>query len=535
MLNINSYTKSYAAGDLTGKTSNEIAAEMGIGWNLGNTFDATGGNRGNIYSQETSWGNPQVTKELITAIHDSGFKTIRIPVTWMNQINNFDNYTINPDFLARVKEVVDYAYDLDMYIIINVHHESWINTSKLSSDYLEIGDKLAAVWAQIADYFADYDQHLIFEGMNEPRLAGTGIEWSGNQNAYYIVQYLNQVFAYTIRSNGKGHNDERCLMIPGYAASSSTDILKSITLPTYKGETVKNLIISVHCYNPYDFCLSDNMTDFDPENSNHTYSITSVFKQLEELFLFYDIPVVIGETGATDSNNTEARENWAAFMGKMAYKYGVPIIIWDNGAYGHSGGECHAWINRKTCEWNYPTLVKKLFEASDYINWGEQTAVDKLAFEETTPSTAGKKTTYIVFGKESLSRYSYPNGIPAYDGLKFLGWYTTKDYREGTEFNFSSDTPVTVYAKFAYIGDDDAIGITPVPTEAPAVTSEPDKDPETTPGADTSSDTSSETEINNTDKAEDSNVGLYILIIVLAVGIIFTGVFISIRKKNNKK
>ena len=536
-------TRSKASGDLTGKTANEIVAEMGIGWNLGNTFDATGGNRSNIYSQETSWGNPQVTQELIQKIHDTGFKTIRIPVTWMNQINNFDGaYTINPDFLARVKEVVDYAYELDMYIILNLHHESWLNTSKLSSDYEEIGVKLAAVWNQIADYFADYDQHLIFEGMNEPRLAGTASEWSGNQYAFNAVNYLDQVFAYTIRNNGKGHNDERCLMIPGYAASSSADILKTITLPTYKGETVKNLIISVHCYNPYDFCLSDNMSEFDASNKNHTYSIDTVFKNLEEEFLFYDIPVVMGETGATNTNdNTEARENWAKYMGQMAYKYGIPIVIWDNGASGHSGGECHAWINRKTCEWNYSSIIKKLFEADDYINWGEQTEVDKLAFES-TPSTL-KKTSYIVLGKEYLSRYSFRNGIPVIDGFKFLGWYTTKDYREGTEFEFSTDNPVIAYAKFGYSDDEDAEAIlppeptvTPVPTEAPKPTESAELTATPEPTETLKPTSVPENEITSAPAKEESSSsnsdskGVYIPIIILSIVIILAGVFIAFKK-----
>ena len=305
------YEKSaQAAGDLTGKTSVEIVSQMGIGWNLGNTFDATGGNTNDIYSQETSWGNPKVTQELIQAVHDRGFKTIRIPVTWSKFIDKNNGYTIRPEFLARVKEVVDYAYDLDMFIILNLHHESWVNVSTLDTTYVKVGEELEAVWKQIADYFSDYDQHLIFEGMNEPRMAGSSIEWTGNQEAYKAVNYLDQIFAYTVRSSHKGHNDERCLMIPGYAASSSQDILKGISIPSFEGSAVKNIIISVHCYSPYDFCLSDAQMDFDPNNKNHTSAIDSLFKTLEETFLFNDIPVVIGETSASNKDNTDQRENW---------------------------------------------------------------------------------------------------------------------------------------------------------------------------------------------------------------------------------
>lgn len=368
-----------AAWELTGCSSKTIVDDMGLGWNLGNTFDATGGNRANIYSQETSWGNPKVTPELIKAVHDRGFKTIRIPVTWNNHIIKDDAYTINPEFLARVKEVVDYAYDLDMYIILNLHHEAWLNIKTLDKDYVKVGEELEAVWAQIADYFADYDQHLIFEGMNEPRMAGSDVEWSGNQEAYKAVNYLNQIFAFTVRNTKKGHNDERCLMIPGYAASSNLDILKTITIPTFEGEAVKNIIISVHCYNPYNFCLSDEMYEFDPTNKNHTASIDSLFKNLEELFLFNDIPVVIGETSATEKNNTEQRENWAGYMGRKSFEYGIPIVLWDNGHNGHSGGECHAWILRSKCEWNYTTVVNKLFEAAESTEWGSQTTTDKIA------------------------------------------------------------------------------------------------------------------------------------------------------------
>lgn len=368
-----------AAGQLTGCTAKTIVDDMGLGWNLGNTFDATGGNRANIYSQETSWGNPKVTPELIKAVHDRGFKTIRIPVTWNNHIIKDGSYTINPEFLARIKEVVDYAYDLDMYIILNLHHEAWLNIKTLDKDYAKVGEELEAVWAQIADYFADYDQHLIFEGMNEPRMAGSDVEWSGNQEAYKAVNYLNQIFAFTVRNTKKGHNDERCLMIPGYAASSNLDILKTISIPTFEGEAVKNIIISVHCYNPYNFCLSDEMYEFDPTNKNHTSSIDTLFKNLEELFLFNDIPVVIGETSATEKNNTEQRENWAGYMGKKSFEYGIPIVLWDNGHNGHSGGECHAWILRSKCEWNYTTVVNKLFEAAESTEWGSLTTTDKIA------------------------------------------------------------------------------------------------------------------------------------------------------------
>ena len=301
-----------SAEELTGKSAVEIVAQMGIGWNLGNTFDATGGKPDDIYSQEQSWGNPIVDAALIKRVKDAGFTTIRIPVTWYRHVSDDGSYTINPAFMNRIKAVVDVAYNEGLYIILNMHHEAWLNTKTLDKDYEKMGVQLAAMWKQIAAAFAEYDQHLIFESMNEPRMAGTSVEWTGNKAGSNAVNYLNQVFVDTIRTDAVGHNGERALMIPGYAASSTTTLMAAITLPEWNDKQAENLVISVHCYNPYDFCLSDKMTSFDPTNKSHTVSIDTVFSSIQRLFLNKGIPVVMGETGATNTkNNTEARENWA--------------------------------------------------------------------------------------------------------------------------------------------------------------------------------------------------------------------------------
>lgn len=383
-----------------GKTAWEITDMMGVGWNIGNTFDATGFNARDIYGHEESWGNPRVTKELIDSVAAAGFKTVRIPITWMNEVSYDGNYTIRAEFLARIKEVVDYAYDNGLFVIINVHHENWVNRKDLDKEYREVGVELAAIWRQLADYFADYDQHLIFEAMNEPRMAGTPIEWTGNEDGYAAVNYLDQVFADAVRSNGKGQNDERCLMIPQYAASCSSNVMSALSLPTYNGEVVNNLIVSVHSYTPYDFCLSDKSADFDINNSSHTGGIDAVFTSINNLFLSKGIPVVMGETGATNTkDNTEARERWAAYTASKAASFGVPIAIWDNGAYGNSGGECHAWVNRGSGEWNYPTVVAALINASNETEWGSALKGNSTAAEQ-AESKFGFDSSAIIWQKE---------------------------------------------------------------------------------------------------------------------------------------
>ncbi len=357
---------------LSGKTAHEIVEQMGLGWNLGNTFDATGGNKNNVYSQETSWGNPRVNEQTIHRVKEAGFKTIRIPVTWYRQLSKDGTYTINPAFLARVKEVVDMAYAEGLYVIINMHHEEWLNSKNLDTQYVKIGEQLAAIWKQLAATFAEYDQHLIFESMNEPRMAGTSVEWNGNEAGFAAVNYLNQVFVNTIRTDAQGYNAERALMIPGYAASSSNAPMKAIKIPEWNGQQAENIIVAIHSYTPYDFCLSDTQVNFNKLFTNHTTPIDMVFYSIKGMFLDKGIPVVMGETGATNKDNTVARENWAYYMGKKAATYGIPIIIWDNGANGNSGGECHAWINRKTTGdlSPHPTVLQALFDGANSVEWG---------------------------------------------------------------------------------------------------------------------------------------------------------------------
>ena len=348
-----------AAGEqLSGKSAAEIVDMMGIGFNIGNTFDADGGYG---ITHESSWGNPKITRELIHALKEAGFSVIRLPITWNQEIDASRGYKINEAFMNRVREVVDWCYEEGLFVIINTHHETWLERKTLDKDYRKVGEELKAVWEQIADAFAEYDQHLIFEGMNEPRMKGSVVEWTGSKDAYKAINYLAQVFAETIRGNGKGYNGERCMMIPAYAASSSTNIMETLSLPSYEGKVVSNLIASVHCYAPYDFCLKDTQMTF---GSADEASVEAIFKAIRSVFLDNGIPVVIGETSATEKENTEERVKWATRMGSLSQAYGMPIVIWDNGVNSRKGGESHAYIDRRTCELNYPTVVKALFDGA---------------------------------------------------------------------------------------------------------------------------------------------------------------------------
>lgn len=572
-------------GPLTGKTATEITAMMGNGWNLGNTLDATGGNKTDIYSHETAWGNPKVTKDLIDGVKAAGFTTIRIPITWADYIDTDNGYEIYPEYMARVKEIVDYAYDSGLFVIINVHHEEWVNRTTIDKKYVEIGEELVAVWKQVSDTFADYDQHLIFEGMNEPRAKGTNYEWTGNKACYEAVNYLDQLFVDTVRQNGKGYNGERMLMVPGYAASSNPSVLKSIKLPEINGETASNICVSVHCYSPYNFCLQDTQTTFDPKNSSDTSDIKTLFGNLKSLFINNGIPVVMGECGATNSgNNDSARLAWFAYMGTQSKEYGIPIVLWDNGVNGTSGGECHYYFYRETGE-PYSQDFIDAFLTGVINEKAENTVIDFEAVNDGTHSTI-KEPSELGFTTKVFTqiKINHTEGIPMgfslkvdsdapdynaeYDIGRFKGhtlrigaWVYSEDNAtvsvginsgsseelvnvsastEWTEVCFDVDVPESGDSVLYFKGDAnfyiDDISIEMDPTEPLDKTEvkedEPQAEAENSSEASIDSKDTADSSVGNTDSAKSGNssrtvVAVLIALIVAAVA----AVFVKRRKK----
>lgn len=324
-----------------------ITESRKLGWNIGNTLDAFGDeNIGN--ASETAWGNPCVTRELIDAVCKEGFDIIRIPVTWKNHIGGAPEYKIEKAWLDRVKEVVDYAIDKNALVILNVHHEDW------NHPYYDNREKacaiMEAVWTQIADAFCDYDEHLVFEGQNEPRKVGTPLEWNGgDEEGWEVVNILNQTFIDAVRSSA-GYNTCRWLMIPGYGANCTVGI-QHVKVPEDN-----HIIISVHAYEPYDFALS---LSGRREWKKDTAAIDQLMKHIKELFIDKKIPVIIGEFGAMNRENEEERASWAEYYVGKAREIGVPCIWWDNGLF-EGDGENFGLFNRDTNQCVYQKLMAAL-------------------------------------------------------------------------------------------------------------------------------------------------------------------------------
>ncbi len=355
-------------------TGLEFTASMGIGWNLGNTFDGHDESKAADNTKtETAWQNDVTTPELIQAVHDAGFDTIRIPVSWHNHLMD-DQDTIAPKFLDRIQEVVDYAYNDGMYVIINIHHDNDKEDNCLYPDkehQKRSEEYVKHIWTQLSARFQDYDQHLIFEGMNEPRLVGHNNEWwidPNNQDckdAIEIISGLNQTFVDTVRASG-GNNANRYLMCPGYCASPDGALNAGYKLPA---DTADNkLIVSAHAYFPYHFALEEGGTaQFDSKKTSDTSDISTFIAKLYQKYVMTGTPVVIGEYGAMDrGGNTRARADYAGYYVKVALKHNMPCIWWDNNNLTGSG-ETFTLFNRKTCEPFAPEIVEAMMASKKFI------------------------------------------------------------------------------------------------------------------------------------------------------------------------
>ena len=341
-----------------------ILEDMGLGWNLGNSLDATGGSG---LDTETSWSNPKTTQALIDKVKSLGFNTVRVPVSWGKHVSG-DNYTIDSAWLAKVKEVVDYCYKNDMYVILNIHHDTKSSASASgagyyprSSAYSSSEKFVTSVWSQVAEYFKNYDYHLIFETLNEPRLIGTGYEWWFNKwsvpsevkDAIECINKLNQKAVDTIRNTGS-NNRGRLIMCPGYDASIDGATVSGFKLPTDISGNKNRIAVSVHAYSPYNFAMNVGSGSTSAYTSSIKSELRDLFSTLKSNFRDKGIPVVIGEFGSTDKNNTAERVKWATDYTALAKKNNIPCVLWDNNAFAVYNGssivlnsEYHGYINRK--------------------------------------------------------------------------------------------------------------------------------------------------------------------------------------------
>jgi endoglucanase len=316
---------------------------LGIGWNLGNSLEAINYNNGVYSGGETSWGNPATTKQLIDSVKKAGFNAVRIPVAYSHMVEYQTSWKIKWSWKKRIGEVVKYVLDNDMYAIINIHWDGgWMN-NPVYSQQTAINSKIEALWKQIAVYFRDYDDHLLFAGTNE-------VHVEGNYNAptaenIVVQNSFNQTFVNTVRATG-GRNTYRYLIVQGYV--TNIEYTKNhMVMPT--DATHDRLMAEVHYYDPWEFCIKEDapyVTVWGDAAWGKEAWVNTAFGYMKTIFTDKGIPVILGEygviyrsslSGQALADHIASRNYYLNYVTGKALEYGMVPCYWDNG-YENSMG-----------------------------------------------------------------------------------------------------------------------------------------------------------------------------------------------------
>jgi len=320
----------------------QVMSQIAAGWNLGNSLEAQCG--------ETAWGNPPATQRLIDAVRAAGFNAIRIPAAWDCHADEA-TLVIEPAWMARVKQVVDYAYGHGMYVVLNIHWDGgWLENHPTSAFQSVVNSKQRAYWTQIANAFKDYDQHLLFAGTNEVH-ANYGTPTPENNT---VQQSFNQTFVDAVRATG-GANASRTLVVQAYNTNIAHG-LKFLALP--RDPTPGRLVVEVHFYDPYDYTLNAKGTcrywgaPYPAQNpcswADQTY-VDALFREVKARWVAQGVPVIIGEYGVSRRSHIDlaSRQYYLHYINQAAALNGIKTFYWDNGVPPDRDG-AFALFDRRT-------------------------------------------------------------------------------------------------------------------------------------------------------------------------------------------
>ena len=355
-----------------------------VGWNLGNEFECSApgqdgesmqiGNPDGSIHAETAWGNPVVTKKMIVAVKKAGFNAVRIPVRWQCHITNPQAMSIDKAWLARIKEVVGWCLDNDLKVIINTHHEKWLEGRPTYQYKDENCQKLALLWMNIASEFANYDYRLAFAGTNEVHIKDNwGKPTAENldvQNAY------NQIFVDVVRATG-GNNAKRHLIVQTYVCNPHFGMENGdFIIPKDTEENGNNYMsVEFHYYQPWEYageCKFDYWgnayKDYGKIPESNEKTMTDFYNRIANVWSTKGLGVVIGEWGVTDhykSNAAKVHENmtyYCKLFVSEARKRGFSTFVWDNNTFGN-GQEKYGIFDRfKSMKVNAPWILEGIFQ-----------------------------------------------------------------------------------------------------------------------------------------------------------------------------
>lgn len=332
---------------------------MCVGVNLFNTLDANGDwfDPDDIVACETCWGQPLAKQEWFDAVAASGFKVVRVPVTWFPHFD--ENRMVKEPWMNRVQEVVNYAMNAGLYCILNVHHDTGAHDNGwVCADYANIDDvcnKVEHLWKQIAERFRDYGEKLIFEGYNE--MLDPSHSWiiPTDPNVYKAVNMIAQRFVDTVRATG-GNNRNRNLIVSTYGCDGGKLPLSSLELPV--DEIPGHIMVQVHNYTPYGF--SNLMNDIDDDNlptwtPEFQKELADMLDHSIEFAKATGVPIVVGECGAYDKIDEAERAKYGEFISTYAKgKAPMTVIFWGQ------------LIDRNTCEELYPLFIDGFLKGIEY-------------------------------------------------------------------------------------------------------------------------------------------------------------------------
>ncbi|AZQ39810.1 cellulase [Streptomyces cyaneochromogenes] len=390
-------------------------------WNLGNTLDAI--------PEETSWGNPKATRELLRTVREQGFRSVRIPVTWSNYQKDTAPYAVDAAYMSRVKEVVDWAQAEGLYVVLNVHHDSWQWVYEVSADRDQVLARFDSLWKQISAAFRDEPRTLLFESINEPTFGDVS-----DARKAELVHELNTSFHKVVRASGGG-NENRLLVLTTPGGTPSQDFMDSL-YTTISGLGDKNLVATVHYYSFFPFSVNiAGGTRYDEKSRNDA---DDVFARMKHIFTDRGIPVYVGEYGLLaypDDNHPSRIERGEALkyyehIGHLARTAGVTTALWDPG---------FAYLNRQTLKWRDPALFAWI--KSSWTTRSGTASFDRIYL---------KKSGQIEVQSLTLNR----------NGLKFRGlWHGDTKLVEGRDYTLFEDRIALRASTLTKLAGDRAYGV----------------------------------------------------------------------------
>ena len=382
-LTINFKTKAKVDPQGLNNDATALTKKLGWGWNLGNHFDTSSDKDGEP-NQWGYWDKSTPTQTLYQKLKAAGASTIRIPVTWGNYQSTTDgNWTIDANYMAEVKQNVEWAEAAGLNVILNIHHDEYWTDIKTAASNTTVNENIKAriekTWKQIAEAFKNKGDFLFFEAFNEVQDGSWG--WGANRTdggkQYRTLNEWNQLVVNTIRATG-GNNATRWIGVPGYASGATFVLINEFKLPT---DAANHIMVSVHFYDPGSFCLTpvkDGITEWGHtatkgkyvEGSNEDH-VVETFQKLQEKFIANNIPVYVGEYGCvlqTSNRSNLFRNYYLEYVCRAAYTYNLPVCLWDNWDAKTTGGgdEHHYYINHNDGRFytDMESLVKLMIKAT---------------------------------------------------------------------------------------------------------------------------------------------------------------------------